>query len=277
MRPAQQRERVGFLRATFGIAICRACDLISLNRSTYYVKSTAHPFNAMLRERIKEIASARVRYGYRRIGVLLRRDGLHVNDKRVFRLYRLEGLSLRAKMPHRRRAAVARSARVVAEKRNQIWSMDFMHDRLADGRAYRLLTIVDIFTRECVALDVAPRFCSDDVAKVLKRVCTERGTPEMIRCDNVLKAFVKASEGKRELRAVQGAFDLTTSAMNRCAHHSDTRSHRRASTVLKTASVVPRREIRPLSTRSQAPQRPVAKGFSRLAQLRIGGGNRFRF
>lgn len=184
MKPAQQRERVGFLTATFGVAISRACDLVRFNRSTYYVKSKARPFNAMLRGRIKDIASARVRYGYRRIGVLLRREGLKVNDKRVFRLYRLEGLSLRAKLPHRRRATVARSARVVAEKRNQIWSMDFMHDRLADGRAYRLLTIVDIYTRECVALDVAPRFCSDDVVRVLKRVCNERGLPEMLRCDN---------------------------------------------------------------------------------------------
>jgi putative transposase len=148
------------------------------------MKSKARPFNAMLRERIKDIASARVRYGYRRIGVLLRRKGLKVNDKRVFRLYRLEGLSLRAKRPHRRRAAVARSACMVAEKRNQIWSMDFMHDRLADGRACRLLTIVDIFTRECVALDVAPRFCSDDVVRVLERVCSERDLPETLRCDN---------------------------------------------------------------------------------------------
>lgn len=105
----------------------------------------------MLRERIKSIASARVRYGYRRIGVLLRREGLEINDKRVYRLYALEGLSLRAKMPHRRRAATPRSQRFVPEAVNEVWSMDFMHDRLANNRAYRLLTIVDIFSRECVA------------------------------------------------------------------------------------------------------------------------------
>jgi putative transposase len=152
VKPAQQRERVGFLTVTFGVGIRRACDLIGLNRSTYYVKSKARPFNAMLRERLK------------------------VNAKRVFRLYRLEGLSLRAKLPYRR-AAVRRSARVVAEKANQIWSMDFMHDRLADSRAYRLLTVVNVFTRECVALEVAARFCSDDVVRVLKRVCAAGEEP----------------------------------------------------------------------------------------------------
>jgi putative transposase len=184
VRPAQQRDRVGYLTRTYGVAIRRACDVIKLNRATYYCKSKAGPLNAMLRERIKEIAAARVRYGYRRIGVLLRREGFAINDKRVYRLYALEGLSLRAKLPHRRRAATPRSQRIVPEAINHVWSMDFMHDRLADNRPYRLLTIVDIFSRECVSLEVAPRFCSDDVVNVLKRACRERGTPKMIRCDN---------------------------------------------------------------------------------------------
>lgn len=145
MKPAQQRDRVGFLCATFGIGIRRACDTIKLNRSTHYRKSTAGPLNALLRERIKEIAAARVRYGYRRISVLLRREGFAVNDKRVHRIYALEGLSLRTKLPHRRRAATPRSQRFIPQTINDVWSIDFMHDRLADNRAYRLLTIVDIF------------------------------------------------------------------------------------------------------------------------------------
>ncbi len=184
MKPAQQRERVGFLMATFDVGVRRACQVIKFNRATYYCKSKAGPLNAALRERIKAIASARVRYGYRRIGVLLRRDGFQINDKRIYRLYALEGLSLRAKLPHRRRAATPRSQRFVPDCINDVWSMDFMHDRLADSRAYRLLTIVDIYSRECVALEVAPRFCSDDVVNVLKRVCRERGTPKVLRCDN---------------------------------------------------------------------------------------------
>jgi putative transposase len=172
------------LVSAFGVPIRRACSLVSFNRATYYCKSKAGPFNGMLRERIKEIAAARVRYGYRRIGVLLRRDGLKVNDKRVYRLYALEGLSLRAKLPHRRRAATPRSQRYIPESVNEVWSMDFMHDRLADGRPYRLLTIVDIYSRECLALEVAQRFCSDDVVAVLQRVSRERGRPKVLRCDN---------------------------------------------------------------------------------------------
>lgn len=184
MKPTQQRERVGFLMATFDVGVRRACAVIRFNRATYYCKSKAGPLNAALRERIKAIASARVRYGYRRISVLLRREGFRINDKRIYRLYALEGLSLRAKLPHRRRAATPRSQRLVPDRVNEVWSMDFMHDRLADSRAYRLLTIVDIYSRECVALEVAPRFCSDDVVNVLKRVCRERGTPKVLRCDN---------------------------------------------------------------------------------------------
>jgi len=121
--------------------------VIRFNRATYYCKSEAGPLNGMLRAKINETAASRVRYGYRRIGVLLRRYGFKINDKRVYRLYGLEGLSLRAKLPHRRRAALARSQRHVAENVNEVWSMGFMHDRLADSRPYRLLTIVDIYSR----------------------------------------------------------------------------------------------------------------------------------
>jgi putative transposase len=172
------------LIATFGVGVRRACDVIKFNRASYYCKSRAGSLNGMLRGRIKEIAAARVRYGYRRIGVLLRREGLRVNDKRVYRLYALEGLSLRAKLPRRRRAAVPRSRRLVPENINEVWSMDCMHDWLANGRPYRLLTIVDVYSRECVALEVAQRFCSEDVVGVLQRACRERGTPKVLRCDN---------------------------------------------------------------------------------------------
>ena len=141
--------------ATFGVGVRRACNVIRFNRATYYVKSKAGPLNAMLRGRIKAIAGARVRSRYRRIDVLLRREGFRVSDKRVYRLYAL-GLSLRAKLPRRRRAAVARSQCYTPENVNEVWSLDFMHDRLADTRPYRLLTIVDIYSRECIALEVSP-------------------------------------------------------------------------------------------------------------------------
>ena len=192
MKPATQRERVGFLMRTFGVGVRRACALVRFNRATYYCKSKAGPLNGVLRERIKDIATARVRYGYRRIGVLLRREGFKINDKRVYRLYALEGLSLRAKLPHRQRAATPRSQRFIPTAVNQVWSMDFMHDRLADNRPYRLLTMVDIYSRECVALEAAPRFGSEDVVRVLQRVCRKRGAPQVIRCDNGTEFVARA-------------------------------------------------------------------------------------
>ena len=134
--------------------------------------------------RIKDIATIRVRYGYPRIHVLLRREGFAINRKRVYRLYSLQGLNLWPKMPHRKRAAVPRSKGEFAKKPNDIWAMDFMHERLADGSKIRLLTIVDLYSRECVALSVARSFKSLDVVRVLNHVCTQRGKPRSIRCDN---------------------------------------------------------------------------------------------
>lgn len=125
-----------------------------------------------------------MRYGYPRIHVLLRREGFAVNRKRVYRLYALQGLNLRAKMPHRRRAAVARQLRHIPTRPNEVWAMDFMHDRLADHSKIRLLTIVDLFSRECVALVVDRGFRSADVVEVLARASKQRGTPSSIRCDN---------------------------------------------------------------------------------------------
>ncbi len=114
----------------------------------------------MLRGRIIAIAAARVRYGYRRIHVLLQREGWKVNAKRVARLYTLEGLNLRAKGPKRRRRSAAQRIRLSPAGPNQVWSMDFMHDTLKgeQRRKFRLLNIVDVFTRECLAIEVAPGF-----------------------------------------------------------------------------------------------------------------------
>ena len=162
----------------------RACTVIRFNRASKYYRGKRSPLNEALVLRMKAIAAARVRYGYRRIHVLLRREGYAVNQKRVRRLYAAEGLSLRPKTPRRRRAAVVRSPRIHPTRPNEVWAMDFMHDRLADGRKVRVLTIVDIFSRECVALEVAFSFRSQDVVRVLQRVCRERSFPKVIRCDN---------------------------------------------------------------------------------------------
>ena len=125
-----------------------------MNRSTVQYRSVKTDVPA-LRARINEIAATRVRYGYPRIHILLRREGWVVNRKRVYRIYREEGLSMRLKTPRRQSRAVVLRDRVAGDAVNQTWSMDFMADNLADGRKIRLLTIVDNFSRECLALDVA--------------------------------------------------------------------------------------------------------------------------
>lgn len=158
---------------------------LRFNRASIQYKPKSSAINEILRGRIKEIAAARVRYGYRRIWVLLRREGWTVSPKRIARLYRQEGLSLRAKAPKRRRRSAVQRVRIAATQPNHVWSMDFMHDRLMgeERKAFRLLTIVDIFTRECLALEVATGFRARDVVGVLTRLIEKRGTPIAIRCD----------------------------------------------------------------------------------------------
>jgi putative transposase len=180
--PMRRRCALPYLLKAYKISERRACQLVVVNRSTVQYKSVRTD-NPVLRARINEIAATRVRYGYPRIHVLLRREGWRVNRKRVYRIYREEGLSMRLKTPRRRKSIVLRD-RAKAAAVNQTWSMDFMADNLADGRKIRLLTIVDNFSRECLALDVAAGFKGTDVAQALTRIVGERGKPRDIRCDN---------------------------------------------------------------------------------------------
>ena len=133
--------------------------------------------------RLRELALARPRYGYRRLTILLRREGWPVNAKRVYRLYREEGLKVRVK----RRKKLASHARVrppAAARVNERWSMDFVADSLSDGRRIRVLTIIDSFTRECLALTVAKSLPSQSVTETLNRVIKHRGAPRTIQVDN---------------------------------------------------------------------------------------------
>lgn len=139
---------------------------------------------APLRQRIKEIAHTRVRYGYRRITVLLRREGWHVNAKRVYRLYREDGLSLRYKRPKRHKSAVHRAERAAPTGPNQCWAMDFVSDALFNGKRFRALTVVDLFTRECLAIEVDQGIKGEHVASVVERLIQQRGAPHSIRVDN---------------------------------------------------------------------------------------------
>jgi putative transposase len=136
-----------------------------------------------LRMRLREVAASRVRFGYRRLTVLLRREGWRVNAKRIYRLYTEEGLTVRTK--HRTKAAGrARVPQPGATAPNQRWSMDFMSERVADGRWFRILTVVDQFTRECLCLMADQSLTGEKVAEALEPVVMHRGTPRSITVDN---------------------------------------------------------------------------------------------
>jgi len=137
-----------------------------------------------LTKRIQEIAQTRVRYGARRIHILLRREGWKINHKRVHRLYVLAGLNLRSKRPRRRKAAAARLERPELTAPNQSWSMDFVSDALFDGRRFRGLTIVDNFSRECLAIVVGQSLRGEDVVQTLERLRVVRGDPQRVQADN---------------------------------------------------------------------------------------------
>jgi putative transposase len=162
----------------------RACLVIKLPTSTMrYVKRTKD--DTALRERIKELVVSRVRYGYERIHVVLRREGWLVNHKRVRRIYREEGFNLRNKRPRRSKSAVHRLERPELTYPNQCWSMDFVHDQLFDGRKFRCLTIVDNFSRYCHGIPIAKSFTALSVVQVMENLKVfHKVTPKRIQVDN---------------------------------------------------------------------------------------------
>jgi putative transposase len=165
------------------VSIRRACSVLNFERSTYHYKSR-RPSQAGLRKRIREIAETRVRYGYRRIHVLLEREGWQVNHKRVYRLYVEEGLQIRNKRPKRKVSAKLREDRKAPTAPNQVWAMDFLSDQLFDGSKLRILAIVDAFSRLSPAIDVRQRYKGSDVVDTLDRVTAIHGMPKSIRVDN---------------------------------------------------------------------------------------------
>ena len=133
--------------------------------------------------RLRELAESRVRYGYRRLTVLLRREGREVNAKRIYRLYREEGLQVRTKQ-RTKRAAQTRVPLSNAVRQNQHWSMDFVSDRFGDGRWFRILTVVDQYTRECLCTHADRPQTGEKVVEQMQVLTALRGTPESITTDN---------------------------------------------------------------------------------------------
>jgi len=159
----------------------KACELAHIARSSYRYRPDKEK-DHKLKEQLRKLAEDQPRYGYRRLGVLLDRQGETVNHKRLFRVYRAAGLSVKRRK--RKRLVRVGQPAYVATAPNQQWSLDFVHDRLANGRMMRVLTVMDTFTRECLALEVDTCLPSRRVTRALDAVIAERGGPQRLRMDN---------------------------------------------------------------------------------------------
>lgn len=180
--PSKRRIAVTEARAAAQLSERRACRFTGFSISSQRYRSR-RPSDADLRLRLRQLAEVRPRWGYRRLYVLLKREGCRRNRKLVQRLYREEGLTLR-KRKRRKIAAVARSPMAIPLGPNERWSIDFVRDTLADGRVFRGFTVVDDFTRECPAIEVDHSLPGERVARTLDRLAEERGLPKTIVCDN---------------------------------------------------------------------------------------------
>lgn len=160
-----------------------ACRLTGLARSTRRYRSRKAERDAALRMRLKELAAQRMRFGYRRLTAMLVRSGIQVNHKRVYRLYREEGLAMRVRQRRRIRWNGA-AASPAAMRPNQRWSIDFVSDCVSSGKVIRMLTIVDDYTRECPGIEVDTSLSGWRVRRVLDRIASERGLPEALVLDN---------------------------------------------------------------------------------------------
>ncbi|HVO60893.1 MAG TPA: IS3 family transposase [Terriglobales bacterium] len=176
-----RREAVLVMQMEVELSQRRACGLMGLYRATCRYRRRRCE-DERLRVRLRELAEARRRFGYRRLQILLEREGWQVNHKRVYRLYVEEKLSLRRKCGRKR--SQARQPLPAAVAANQVWSVDFMSDTLSSGRRFRTLNIVDDYTRECLAIEVDTSLGGMRVVRVLEELKHKRGLPRQIRSDN---------------------------------------------------------------------------------------------
>jgi putative transposase len=179
----QRRQAVTHVQAAFGLSARRACRLVHLSRSRWHYVPQRPVRDQALRERLRTLASARPRFGYKRLHLWLQREGHVVNLKRVYRLYREEQLLVRP-LRRRKRVAVPRLKRTGVTRVNERWGMDFIHDSCTDGRRFRCLTIVDEYTRECPHIEVGSTLPAACVIAVLDALAATRGLPESIIVDH---------------------------------------------------------------------------------------------
>lgn len=179
----------------------RACGLVGIDPRVYRYRST-RPDDMQLRARLKELASERRRFGYRRLHLLLKREGVEVNWKKLYRLYREERLTVR-KRGGRKRALGTRAPMAIPQDPNQRWSLDFVSDTLVDGRRFRILCVIDDFSRECLATVVDNSISGERVARELDAVAELRGYPMLVVSDNGSELTSNAMLKWQQERAVE--------------------------------------------------------------------------
>ena len=203
--PAGLRAAVSYVEVGYQMSQRHACRLLGLGRSTQRYRARKAERDAALRTRLKELAAQRMRFGYRRLTAMLVREGTLANHKRVYRLYREEGLAMRIRQRRRIRwnGAVTSPA---ARRPNERWSMDFVSDCVSSGKVIRMLTIVDDCTRECPVIEVDTALGGLRVRRVLDRMAIERGLPEAIVVDNGPEFRGRALAAWSEQRGVRLEF-----------------------------------------------------------------------
>jgi len=182
--PQARRAAVDYAQTTFLVSKTRACGLMSLAVSSYYYQGTNARPEQPLREALRRHAATRRRWGYRRLIVLLRRDGFADNHKRIHRVYQAEGLQVRQRRRRKQRLDRGQERPAAPVKPNERWSLDFVHDRLVSGRSLRLLTVVDDHTRECLWIETDTSLSGHRVARVLDLLVELRGRPQSLLTDN---------------------------------------------------------------------------------------------
>ena len=182
MTPAGKREAVAHLQSEHGVSERRACDVLAVDRSSVRYKYT-RPDDAELRVAMKKVAAERRRFGYRRVHVMLQRQGWQVNHKKVRRIYREEKLQVRRR-GGRKRALGTRKPMLLPSRPNERWSLDFVSDAFTDSRRFRVLAVVDDYTRECLALVADTSLSGHRVCRELNDIIKRRGKPRTVVSDN---------------------------------------------------------------------------------------------
>jgi len=184
MEPVARRREVSWMQEKYAVSERRACRLLGMDRKSCRYRSRRGPENEQLRQRLRELAEQRRRFGYKRLHVLLRREGWAVNHKRVYRIYVEEKLAVRKRRKWRRLVSVPRENRMTASQVNQIWSMDFLSDALVSGRRLRTLNIVDEYTREALAIEVDTSLPGLRVVRTLEHLRAMGRKPQQIVTDH---------------------------------------------------------------------------------------------